>query len=252
MLFTERKAEILRQLELKSVVKISDLVTDIGVSMDTVRRDLKAMEKDGLLRCIRGGACLNDKAEMFSNFAGREIINIELKRDAARKAVKYINENDVIFLNSGTTNTIFAQEIVERAPRCTVVTNNIAVVSVIMTQPNIKVIVLGGDLDNFEKSTYGSVCERELSSYYFDTAFLSINSVNGEMGYTDFRFNEIPIMQTAVKCSKKVIAIMDSSKFGRAAKKRIFDLDATDLLITDNSEMTDSGKELINAGLNII
>lgn len=252
MLYTERKNEILRQLELKSVVKLSELVSSIGVSTDTIRRDLKSMENEGLLRCIRGGACLADNMERFSNFTGREIINIKLKREAAKKAVRYIKENDVIFLNSGTTNTIFAQEIVERAPHCTVVTNNMAVVSVIMAQPNIEVIVLGGKLDNLEKSVYGSVCEKELSTYYFDTAFLSVNSINAEAGYTDFRFNEIPIMQTAIKCSKKVIAVMDSSKFGRVAKKRIFGLEATDLLITDNSELQESGKRLINAGLNIV
>ncbi|MDO4300433.1 MAG: DeoR/GlpR family DNA-binding transcription regulator [Clostridia bacterium] len=252
MLYTERKTEILKHLELKSVVKVSDLVRDIGVSTDTIRRDLKAMEKEGLLRCIRGGACLSDKIEMFSNFAGREIINIELKREAAKKAVKYINENDVIFLNSGTTNTILAQEIAERAPQCTIVTNNIAVVSVIMAHPNIKVVVLGGNLDNLEKSVYGSVCEKELSTFCFDVSFLSVNSVNTEMGYTDFRFNEIPIMQAAVKCSKKVVTVMDSSKFGRAAKKRIFGLEETDLLVTDNSDIQEEKKKLIEAGLNIV
>lgn len=252
MLYTERKNEILRQLELKSVVKLSELVNDFDVSMDTLRRDLKAMEKEGLLCCIRGGACLPEKIQRFSNFTGREVINIELKREAAKKAVQYINENDVIFLNSGTTNTVLAQEIAESVSGCTVVTNNIAVVNVLMMNPKIDVIVLGGKLDTLEKSTYGSVCENELSKYYFDTAFLSINSVNGEMGYTDFRFNEIPLMQAAVKCSKTVIAVMDSSKFGRVAKKKIFDLEATDYLVTDNTALSEERKKLIKAGLNVV
>lgn len=240
------------QLELKSVVKISDLVDILNVSMDTVRRDLKQMENEGLLSCVRGGACLPEKIERFSNFTGREVINIELKREAAKKAVKYINDDDVIFLNSGTTNTILAQELAERPVKCTVVTNNMAVVSVLMMQSNIKVIVIGGDIDPLEKSVYGGVCERELSTYYFDIAFLSINAANLDKGYTDFRLNEITIMQNAVLNAKKVIAVMDSSKFGKVAKKLVFKCDAVDLIVTDDHFSHSQKEKLVKKGIDIV
>jgi len=252
VLYEERKAEILRRLELKSVVKLSELVAELGVSMDTIRRDVKSMEKEGLLCCIRGGACLPDKMERFSAFTGREVINIELKREAAAKAVRLVGENDIIFLNSGTTNTIFAQELAEHSLKCTVVTNNMAAAAVLMMQASMDVIVLGGSLDKEEKSTFGSVCERELASYYFDTVFLSVNAVSADRGYTDFRLKEIPIMQTAVNNTRRSVAVMDSSKFGNVAKKCIFGLERVDLLVTDNQASEEKRQELVRRGAELI
>ena len=103
MLYTERAELILQQLQLQAVVKISDLAELMQVSVDTVRRDLKAMEQNGLVKCGRGGACLPESLVSLSSFSGREIINSDRKREAARKALKYVRPGSVIALNSGTT-----------------------------------------------------------------------------------------------------------------------------------------------------
>ena len=128
MLYNERAEFILQQLQLQSTVKVSELSRQLQVSVDTVRRDLKTMEQGGQIRCVRGGACLPESRVSFSNFTGREIIHSDLKREAARKALTYIKENDVVAMNSGTTNTILAQELANAGLRCTVVTNNYAAI----------------------------------------------------------------------------------------------------------------------------
>ena len=114
MLFNERAEIILQQVQLQSTVRVQELSELLQVSQDTVRRDLRAMEKRGLLKCVRGGACLPESLSAFSNFKGREIIHSDLKRAASRKAIGYIREGDIVALNSGTTNTILAQEIAQR------------------------------------------------------------------------------------------------------------------------------------------
>lgn len=124
MLYNERVELILQQVQLQAIVKINDLKDLLNVSVDTVRRDLKTMEQSGLIKCIRGGACLPDSLPSLSNFTGREVLNIKLKREAARKALAYIKPNAIVALNSGTTNTILAQELVLKKDNITVITNN--------------------------------------------------------------------------------------------------------------------------------
>ena len=161
MLYNERIELILQQLQLQGIVKISDLTELLGVSVDTVRRDLKTMEQNNLVRCVRGGACLPDSLASISGFSGRQIVNEGLKREAARKAAAYVKTGAVIALNSGTTNTILAQELAVRSDKFTVITNNMAAVQILMQNPSIDLIAVGGMIDGVEKSTYGSVCEQE-------------------------------------------------------------------------------------------
>lgn len=235
MLYNERAEIIMQQVQLQAIVKINDLKDLLQVSVDTVRRDLKTMEQNGLIKCIRGGACLPDSLASLSNFTGREVMNIELKREAARKAISRIKPGSIIALNSGTTNTVLAQELVFKNNNITVVSNNLAAINILMQNPAIKIISIGGAVDTLEKSTYGSVCEQEFDKYYPDIAFLSINAINYKDGFTDFRMPEISIIQLLAKRAKEVIAVMDSSKIGKRSKKKALELNEVDLLLTDNN-----------------
>lgn len=234
MLYHERAELILQQLQLQSTVKVGELSQLLQVSVDTIRRDLKSMEQSGLIKCIRGGACLPESMISFSNFTGREIINSDLKREASRKALSYIREGDVVALNSGTTNTVLAQELAALNEKFTVVTNNYAAINILMYNPFIRLISVGGTIDPTERSTYGTICEQEFGQYYPDVAFLSINAVNYNDGFTDFRLNEIGIIQLLAKNSKKIIAVMDSSKLGKCSKRKALSPEQVDLLLMDD------------------
>lgn len=236
MFYNERTALIMQQLQLKTTIKTSELAKILNVSIDTIRRDLKAMEQDGMLKYVHGSACLPDAILAFSNFSKREIINIEKKRAASLKAIRYIKNGDMIALNSGTTNVILAQEIAKRFSELTVITNNIPAANVLMENPSISTIILGGNLDGLEYSTYGSACEQQLNEYFPDACFLSVNSINTEAGYTDFRLHEIDIIKAMCKNSQKAIAVMDSSKLDRQSKKIILQRDQIDILVMDDVE----------------
>ncbi len=251
MLYTERVEFILQQLQLGANVKVSELAELMQVSLDTVRRDLKNMEQSGLVKYVRGGACLPETIASISHFSGRKVINIALKRQAAIKALQYVQPEMVIALNSGTTNTVFAQEIVKRFSNLTVVTNNLAAATVLMQNSSIHTILVGGDVDAMELSTFGHTCEEEFSRYTPDCAFLSINAVDDVIGYSDFRFAEIGVMQTLANRAGKVIAVMDSSKLGRQSKKQIFPLNCVDTLVMDNAVSEKTKKQYADAGANI-
>lgn len=233
MLYHERAAEILRLAQLQNIVKIQELMKHLHVSVDTVRRDLRQMEEEGQIKCIRGGACLPDALSSLSNFSGREIIHIEGKQQAAKKALRYVQQGMTIAMNSGTTNTVLAQELASKTVPLTVITNNLAAAQILMQNAKIRLIVIGGTVDPEERSTYGAACEAEFRTYLPDLAFLSINAVSLEEGFTDFRYHEISILQLLAQRAQRVIAVMDASKLGRQSKKTVLQLSQVDRLVMD-------------------
>lgn len=235
MLYNERAEIILQQLQLQSTVKVNELSQLLKVSVDTVRRDLKAMEQAGLIKCLRGGACLPESLPSLSNFQGREVIHSDLKREAAKKALPYIKEGDIVAMNSGTTNTILAQEMMGINLPFTVVTNNFAAANVLMKHPSIRLIFIGGQTDYLEQSTFGPSCLSQFEAFFPDLAFLSINAVNYKDGFTDFRLNEIPVIQCLVEQARQRIAVMDSSKLGKCSKAKVLGPDQIDVLVMDDN-----------------
>ena len=252
MLYHERAELILQQLQLQSTVKVHELSQLLQVSVDTIRRDLKAMEQGGLVKCVRGGACLPEALLSVSNFTGREIINSEWKREAARKALAYIQEGDVVALNSGTTNTVLAQELSAGSRKITVVTNNYAAIPILMQNPAIRLIAIGGMVDAQERSTYGTACEEEFGKYHPDVAFLSINAVNYQDGFTDFRLQEIGIIRPLARNARRVIAVMDSSKLGRCSKRDALSAEEVDLLVMDDHVSEEMRRKYGEKGITIL
>lgn len=252
VLYQERENFVLQQLQLQSTVKVSELSRQLHISVDTVRRDLKLMEQSGLIRCVRGGACLPESRVLFSDFTGREIIHSDLKREAARKALSYVKEKDVVALNSGTTNTIVAQEMVAAGLRCTVVTNNWAALNVLIQSPTIRVIAVGGMLDTEERSTYGSICEQNFGQFYPDVVLLSINAINYKDGFTDFRMNEVGVIQLLAAQGRQVVAVMDSSKLGQCSKRKVLAPEQVDFVVMDDHVSPEIREKYQKKGIRIL
>ncbi|OON98642.1 MAG: hypothetical protein ATN35_00785 [Epulopiscium sp. Nele67-Bin004] len=255
-MFIQRKIIITDMLNEQQTVKVIDLANILNVSVDTIRRDLKQLEQDGILTCVHGGAVANmTTAEQFTKFSGRAIENQDKKLEATKKAISEIKENDVVFLNGGTTNVIVAQQIIENCSNITIITNNASVSQVFFETTNVKnieLIVIGGKLDMEERYLYGSDCLSVLETYFPDVAIFSINALHSDIGYTDFREGEIPIMQLLQKNARKTIAIMDSSKLQKKSRKLIFGFDKIDKLYMDDNISEVMRKKYLNAGVEIL
>lgn len=252
MLYEERVSYIMKKLEHNNLVKTNELVNEMGVSIDTIRRDLKKMAEDGKLTCIRGGACSSEEELQYSPFFGRQIINEELKREAAQKAISLIHSGNVIALNAGTTNSLLAEELVKLKKQITVVTNNLSALSILTGSQYIQIVIPGGTVDKEELALCGYNCVEEISSYSFDISFLAVNALHPIQGFSDFRFSEIDIIKAMVKHSKQSVAVMDSTKFGKLSKKNFLSPKEINLLVTDN-QISDSIKnQFIEAGLSVI
>lgn len=252
MLYEERVSYILKKLDQDNLVKTNDLVNEMNVSVDTIRRDLKKLEEEGKLTCIRGGACSSEEALQYSPFFGRQIVNEDLKREAAKKAISLIHSGNIIALNAGTTNSILAEELVKLNKQITVVTNNLSALSILTGSEFIQLVVPGGIVDKEELALCGCNCVEEISSYSFDLSFLAINAIHPLHGYSDFRFQEMNIIKAMIKHSRQSVAIMDSHKFGKLSKKIFLAPKAIDSLITDSHLDNLMLKQMNEAGLNVI
>lgn len=251
MLQSERIDWIIKQIQLRGVVKVGEVSELLRVSPDTVRRDFKLMEQNGMVKCVHGGACLPASHLSAANFTAREVVNEDKKREASRKALRYIQRGNVVALNSGTANTVLAQEIARSCEGITVVTNNLAAADELRKNSLIRLIIIGGELDHVERSTYGAACEREFRSFFPDVCFLSINAVNETDGYTDFRLSEIGVIQILAECSGQVVAVMDSSKLGMRSKKLALSACQVDHLIMDGDIHEDTRRLYRQSGIEI-
>ena len=155
--------------------------------------------------------------------------------DNAIRAVRSIGMEPIQWdVDSLDWKELPAQEIAQRCHNITVVSNNLAAVRMLLQAPAIRVILIGGNVDPTEQSTYGPMCEQGFVQYYPDVTFLSLNAVNYKDGFTDFRLSEVGIIRALSEHSRRVIAVMDSSKLGKRSKCKVLDLDAVERLLMDD------------------
>lgn len=234
MLQDERYKIIIDHLKLHNIAKISELVQLTGVSIDTVRRDLEALESKYMLKRVHGGVILEENSVTKYSFRNREIKNKAEKTELAAKVVEYIREGQSIALNSGTTNIEVAKKIAEHFETLTIITNSLKIVEMISHKSNFKIILPGGILNNEEGSLHGCQCEASLAQYNIDVAILAVNAVSLEKGIMDFRFEEMNIIKAMMNSAGKSILAVDSSKLESVSLINVCSLKNIDMIITDS------------------
>lgn len=246
MLAEERREEILKMLEKNKVVKAIELSKYFEVGIETIRRDFDALEKQGQLKKIYGGATLERIEPKNLDYATRLNIEVTEKIEVAQKAIKFIVEEDTIFLNDSSTNIYLAREIKKNIKKITIITNSLVIASELADMEQYNVILAGGFLDTKEKAFFGSISEEILSRFIVNKAFLSVSNLSLRMGLTDYPQKEVIIQQTMMKHSKEVIVLANSQKFETTSLIKVSELNDVKLIITDsklNKDIYETYKE---------
>lgn len=254
MLANDRHNKILEMLERDGSVRNSKLVTIFEVSLETVRRDLDFLEKQGLLQKVHGGAILNSKNKENDNqtYVVRETKNIEEKREIAALALKFINENETIALNSSTTSIEIARLIKDKFSSLTVVTNSLRIAEELADRKGINLILAGGIYNKNEFAFLGEITERFLNEFIVDKAFVSVGGISLKRGITDFLIDEVIVERKMIKIAEEAIILADSSKIGSNSLIKVCDTEEVDFIITD-SKFKDEDKEIyLQNGIKII
>ena len=232
MLTQERHALILEKLEKESVVYLSDLINLLDASESTIRRDLNYLDKAGLLKKVHGGATsLNSKIINTTEFEVevRQGINKEDKIAIAKYAASLIKNDDLIYIDSGTTTELMIDFI--EAKGATFVTNGIGHAKKLIHK-NLTTYILGGELKLTTEAIIGIEAINSLRKYNFTKGFFGANGIDIERGFTTPDIREAMVKEEALKKSKLSFVLADNSKFNEISSITFGEISNTTIITT--------------------
>lgn len=244
MFALERQKIILQKLADNGAVWVSRLSGELGVTEETIRRDLEKLEKQECLMRTHGGAVPIDATAYELSLEKRKRTNVDTKEKLASAAVGYILPGDTIFLDASTTTFYMAKEI-KSIKNITVITNSIRVVSELSGCDNIKLIAIGGIVSH-NMSLVGTLAENNIAENYFaDKMFFSSKGVMEESGVLESNEQECGIKQCMLKNSKTAYYLCDKSKVGRVGFAKLAKFEEIDYFVTD-AEISDNWKRILD------
>ena len=245
-----RRERILRMLEQDGQVRVNQLAERLGTTAVTIRSDLSAMEKAGLVERIPGGA-LPTGVNLFSQMFQRgKAVNAGAKRAIALDAARQVEDGDTLFINGGTTTYYAAQVLKKAKRRLIVITNSISIALELGTAPTFTVILTGGQVNSYYSFTCGSEALDQLRRYQVKKAILSIDGI-AESGIMTVHPDESTIAKMMIERSRRRIIIADSSKVGVEGLCTICSLDQVDMLITDSGASREAIQTIKRAGVEV-
>jgi ribose transport system substrate-binding protein len=231
----ERRRQIINLLRERPGIRVTELAELLDVSHGTIRNDLTELEDGGHLRRVRGGAVLrHDHRSLSPSFAARLQVNADAKQWIARRASSMIEDGDSILLDASTTVFGMVPHLRSRQ-NLTVVTNGIEVGLALAENPSHTVILAGGTIHPDGTSVIGHLGEKILEGLHVKTAFVSCSGFSVQAGLTEVDIQEIQIKRKMVRCAERVVALVDSSKFGRVDLTSFADLAQISHLLTDRA-----------------
>ena len=230
----ERRREIVAGLKRDGRCLVADLAKRLDVSEVTIRQDLDALEKEGVLRRTHGGAILNVKIGLERPFQVEETSHKAEKERIADAAVDLVSSGDTLILDVGTTVTAAARKLVEQKKKPTVFTNGLNIAAILEADPDITTIVTGGTLRPKQHSLVNPFAEFILPRIHADLALIGVSGNDAEQGVTNVNVAEAEMKALFVKAARRRVVLADASKIGKIALAKFADLSEIDLLITDS------------------
>ena len=250
MIPTERQQLILQEVNQKHILSITELAKKLNVSHMTIRRDLQKLEEDGLLTQVSGGAKASQKLTSEPAHYVKEILYSDEKRRIGEYAGNMIQQNSCIYLDAGTTSLALAQHLKNRSD-LTIVTNDFAVVNLLIESSKCNLIHVGGSVRSQNYSSVGFLAAQTIKSLRFDYGFISTSSFDIN-GVTTPDTDKIPVKKAVLEVSTKKILISDSSKYNCIATYMVFPLTDLDCIVTDTNLGEDVALKIERLGVNIV
>lgn len=231
MLKQERHKVILEQLEGSQKVNFGQLEKLLGVSYDSIRRDVIELEDKGLLTKVHGGivansyiAALNEKNDKFLGSKELEVV--------VEKSIPFIQAHQMILMDGGITNFHIASQI-PKDLECTVITNSPPLVVALNDHPMVSVIMLGGTYFKKYQITKGAEVMRQLESFRPSLYFMGVNGIHPEKGLTVRNYEESLLKRKMAEISDSVISCSIDEKLDHAESYKVLEAKDLDYLVTN-------------------
>ncbi len=238
MLREERHLRIRTLLSTLSRVSTERIEQDLQVSRETVRRDILALEDQGVLRRVHGGVVTPGPAPE-PPLAVRQAVRAKEKRAIARTALQLLKPGQTVFLDAGSTTALLA-ETLATLPGLTIITNGLNVALTLAALGDGRpgsdhVILLGGNIDPLVQATFGEITVGDIHRYHADVAMLSPVGISSQHGATSFEHHEAAIARAMVRQAQQLVILADHSKIGQASRVAYARADEIDTLVTNTA-----------------
>ncbi|MDQ6419451.1 DeoR/GlpR family DNA-binding transcription regulator [Paenibacillus sp. LHD-117] len=245
----ERKSIILDLLYAEGQVKTIDLVKRLNVSSETIRRYMEELEAENRLKRVYGGAVKINIAGEEPSYLKREVLYADEKRRIGQAAAQLVDDNDVIFLDDGTT----PMQMIHFLPNkknLTILTVSIPTLHLLMEYKNKglysgEVYFIGGKVNSVHARVSGSIAEKMASMFHADKAFVSIDGMVLGKGITSFDAERGQLVHLLMQNARQSVVMTDSSKIGSTQLYRIADWRDIDIVVCDK-EMPKEWRETLD------
>lgn len=251
----DRHNRIVKLVQQHHDVSVEMLATQLDVSRETIRRDLSALDGQGRLRKVHGGARpgmapgqLVPQAE--GPFALRMADNAEAKRRIAARAATLFDAGDSVFIDTGTTTLALAHALVQ-APALVIITNSWRIASIVSSHAEHRVFLLGGACNPDAGETLGPLVLEQIKRFHARHVFLTIGAMDTRT-IMDFDAQEAEIAQAMIERAEEVTVLADSSKLARRGIFDVAPLSRVNRLVTDHAPPPDVAAALDRAGAEVI
>jgi DeoR family fructose operon transcriptional repressor len=246
-----RKEIIINSLNESEVVYTRDLMKRCDVSEITIRRDLIELETRGLLIRTHGGAIKIKTNEHLFTYDLKINQNKQQKETICKLAANYIEDNDIIFIDCGSTLSFLTQYI-KRFKNLIVITNSLPIISELIGTSNIRLSLIGGEIYSERQAIYGPVAETNIERYHAGKAFIGADGVSLQHGLSSFDEKEAAITRKMIENADTVFLLCDSSKIEKNSFVRFAPLSKINYLITDKFISTESVQLYHESGIQIV
>jgi len=246
-----QRLEAIRQELLKAdEVSIEDLAGRFDVSRMTIRRDLELLQSHGDAIRTHGGAALARRLTFEFSFRERQEVNRPQKSRIAKRAARYLQDGQVVMLDTGTTTLEIARQLIGLHD-VTVVTTSLAIVSALQFAAGVRVVLLGGFLRGGSPDLHGPLTEQNVEMFRADVAFLGADAVDLDGHTYADDLQVVNLDRRMAAGAARVIVVADSSKFGRRGMCRVFGPRDYSLMISDAGIDAELVKRFTQRGIRV-
>jgi DeoR family transcriptional regulator, glycerol-3-phosphate regulon repressor len=231
MTLNARQLDILQSARQFGTIGIAELAGTLRVSAETIRRDVRLLVARGELVKLHG-AVRHAEALREAPFERRMRENVEAKRAIVRHAARMVADGDSLMMDTGTTTSLFARELLARRG-LTVVTNSSDIARTLATVNGNRVYMAGGELHGDNGAAFGRSACAFVADFRVRFAVISIAAVNAAGGLMDYRLDEAEFARIVLQRGERRLVLTDSSKFDRSALVRVAGFDGVDTILTE-------------------
>lgn len=248
----ERRALIMRMLEQKEEVLVSEISRETGISEVTIRKDLTILQNRHLLVRTRGGAMRApvENPNEDTSITKKRMFNFREKERIGQEAAKMIKEGDHIMLDSGTTTLEIARNL-GQFQHLHILTNSMNIATELLNYKRFDIVLLGGNVRVNSHSTVGPLALSVLHNFTRFKLFLGVDSFSIENGVSTPSMEEALLNQLMIQQAEKVIAVFDSSKFNKRSFAHIANINELDCIVTDSAIPAGMAAKLKAAGIEV-